>query len=100
MMFQMKTKEQPKISISQTIGKGYNRFWNNKQFYRAVKGSRGSKKSKNTAINYIHRIMKYSWANLLVIRRYSNTNRQSTFTDLKWAAARLKVSHLFRFNES
>lgn len=96
----MKTKEQPKISISQTIGIGYNRFWNNKQFYRAVKGSRGSKKSKNTAINYIHRIMKYSWANLLVIRRYSNTNRQSTFTDLKWAAARLKVGHLFRFNES
>ncbi len=98
-MFQMTTK-QPVISIKEQIGKGYNRFWNNKQFYRAIKGSRGSKKSKNTAVNYIHRIMKYSWSNLLVIRRYSNTNKQSTYTDLKWAANKLKVAHLFKFNES
>lgn len=44
--------------------------------------------------------MKYPWANLLVVRRYSNTNRQSTYTDLKWAANKLKVGHLFKFNES
>lgn len=95
----MMTKH-PVISIKEQIGKGYNRFWNNKQFYRVVKGSRGSKKSKNTAINFIHRIMKYEWSNLLVIRRYSNTNRQSTYTDFKWAANKLKVAHLFKFNES
>lgn len=94
------TTKQPVVSLSEQIGKGYNRFWNNKQFYRVVKGSRGSKKSKNTAINFIHRIMKYSWANLLVLRRYSNTNRQSTYTDLKWAAHKLRVGHLFKFNES
>lgn len=96
----MTTKEMPKVSISEAIGKGYNRFWHNKQFYRVVKGSRGSKKSKTTALNFIYRIMKYPWANLLVIRRYSNTNKQSTYTDLKWATNRLKVSHLFKFNES
>ncbi|MDL4842825.1 PBSX family phage terminase large subunit [Aquibacillus rhizosphaerae] len=95
----MTTKEN-RVSIKKTIGKGYNRFWNNKQFYRVVKGSRGSKKSKNTAINFIHRIMKYKWANLLVVRRYSNTNKQSTYTDLKWAASQLGVAHLFKFNES
>lgn len=88
------------INISKIIGKGYNKFWHNKSFYRAVKGSRGSKKSKTAAINFIYRIMKYPWANLLVVRRYSNTNRQSTFTDLKWAAHQLKVGHLFKFNES
>lgn len=88
------------ISIQEQIGGGYNRFWNNKQFYRVVKGSRGSKKSKNTALNFIYRIMKYEWANLLIIRRYSNTNKQSTYTDLKWAANKLKVGHLFKFNES
>jgi len=44
--------------------------------------------------------MKYPWTNLLVVRRYSNTNKQSTYTDLKWAANKLKVSHLFKFNES
>lgn len=96
----MTTKQSPQVSIRTQIGSGYNRFWNNKQFYRVVKGSRGSKKSKNTAINFIYRIMKYSWANLLVIRRYSNTNKQSTYTDLKWATNKLKVSHLFKFNES
>ncbi len=96
----MTTKKQPRVSPAKTIGKGYNRFWHNKQFYRIVKGSRGSKKSKNTAVNFIYRIMKYEWANLLVIRRYSNTNKQSTYTDLKWAANKLKVAHLFKFNES
>ena len=90
----------PQINVAEKIGRGYNRFWHDKSFYRVVKGSRGSKKSKNAALNFIHRIMEYPWANLLVIRRYSNTNRQSTFTDLKWAAHRLKVGHLFKFNES
>ena len=91
---------QMKISISEIIGKGYNQFWNSKHFYRVVKGSRGSKKSKTAALNHIYRIMKYDWANLLVIRRYSNTNKQSTFTDLKWAVNKLKVDSLFKFNES
>ncbi|WP_424236342.1 PBSX family phage terminase large subunit [Bhargavaea ginsengi] len=96
----MTTKTRPQVSIKKIIGGGYNRFWHDKSFYRVVKGSRGSKKSKNTALNFIYRIMRYPWANLLVIRRYSNTNKQSTYTDLKWAAARLGVSHLFKFNES
>lgn len=89
-----------KISISKTMGKGYNRFYHSKNFYRVVKGSRGSKKSKTTALTYIHDILKYPWANILVIRRYSNTNKQSTYTDFKWAANKLRVYHLFKFNES
>ena len=92
--------ERPKISPAKTIGGGYNKFWHNKNFYRVVKGSRGSKKSKTTAINFIYRLMKYEWANLLVVRRFSNTNKQSTYTDLKWATNQLGVAHLFKFNES
>lgn len=88
------------IKISDTIGKGYNRFWNSRNFYRVVKGSRGSKKSKTAALWYIIHIMKYEWANVLVIRRFSTTNRQSTYTDLKWACTKLGVTHLFKFNES
>lgn len=88
------------ISMSKMLGKGYNEFYHSKNFYRVVKGGRGSKKSKNTALVYIHDILKYPWANLLVIRRFSNTNKQSTYTDLKWAANRLGVSDLFKFNES
>lgn len=89
-----------KVSIAQTIGGGYNEFWYNKDFYRVVKGSRGSKKSKTTALNFIYRLMMYDWANLLVVRRFSNTNKQSTYTDLKWATNQLGVTHLFKFNDS
>ncbi|WP_285140154.1 PBSX family phage terminase large subunit [Staphylococcus epidermidis] len=89
-----------KLSITKTIGSGYNEFWHNKNFYRVVKGSRGSKKSKTTALNFIYRLMEYEWANLLVVRRFSNTNKQSTYTDLRWATNRLGVKHLFKFNDS
>ena len=88
------------IPLSKYLGKGYNRFHHSRNFYRVVKGGRGSKKSKSTALDYIYKILKYPWANLLVVRRFSNTNKQSTYTDLKWAANRMKVSHLFKFNES
>ncbi len=94
------TAEAPKVNVSEKIGKGYNRFWNSKNFYRVIKGGRGSKKSKNTAINFIYRIMRYPWSNILVIRRFSNTNKQSTYTDLKWACERLGVYGMFHFNES
>lgn len=89
-----------KVSLQEVIGKGYADFWHSKHFYRVVKGSRGSKKSKTTALNLIYRIMKYDWANILVVRRFSYTNRQSTYTDLKWAINRLGVESLFRYNES
>jgi len=88
------------VSLKQLIGGGYNRFWHDRSFYRVVKGSRGSKKSKTTAINFVKRMMKHPWANLLIIRRFSNTLQQSTYTDLKWAINHLGVSHLWKTNES
>jgi phage terminase, large subunit, PBSX family len=84
------------IKIKDVIGKNYDLFWNDKHFYRVVKGSRGSKKSKTIAINMIYRIMKYSESNLLVIRRVFNTLRNSCRADLIWAINRLKVNHLWR----
>lgn len=88
------------VSMAKAMGKGYNRFFHDRHFYRVVKGSRGSKKSKTTALCYIHDMLKYPWANLVVIRRYSNTNRQSTYSDLKWAAHKLHVYDRFRWNDS
>lgn len=99
-MCRLMTMTNVRVSMSKTLGKGYNRFFHSKNFYRVVKGSRGSKKSKSTALCYIHDILKYPWANILVVRRFSNTNKQSTYTDFKWAANRLKVTDLFKFNES
>ncbi|HFI0500243.1 TPA: PBSX family phage terminase large subunit [Streptococcus suis] len=96
----MKRTSQIKVNLPEIVGKGYGQFWRSRNFYRVVKGGRGSKKSKTTALYYIVAILKHNWANLLVVRRFSNTNKQSTYTDLKWAANRLNVSHLFKFNES
>ena len=93
-------KATSKINLPEIVGKGYGEYWHSKNFYRVVKGSRGSKKSKTTALNFIVRLLKYPWANLLVVRRYSNTNKQSTYTDFKWACNKLGVTHLFKFNES
>lgn len=83
-------------SLKALIGRGYGSFWRSKDRYRVVKGSRGSKKSKTTALWYILNMMKYPDANTLVIRRYERTLRDSCFADLKWAINKLGFSHLWR----
>ena len=84
------------ISLKAIVGKGYGSFWRSKDRYRVVKGSRGSKKSKTTALWYILNMMKSPDANTLVIRRYERTLRDSCFADLKWAIHKLGFSHLWR----
>lgn len=88
------------VRLSEVIGKGYNRFWNDKHRYRVLKGGKGSKKSATTALNFIYRIMAYKDSNLLVVRAVMNTHRDSTFAQLKWAQERLKVAHLWQNNVS
>lgn len=83
------------ISLQDTVGKNYADFWNTKCRYRVCKGSRGSKKSKTTALNMIYRIMKYPLANGLCVRRYSNTLRDSVYSDLKWAIHKLGLDAYF-----
>lgn len=88
------------ISLQKIVGKGYNRFWHFKGRYRVVKGSRASKKSKTTALWYIHHIMKYPDANLLVIRKTFRTLKDSCFTELKWAIHRFGVDEYWDIKES
>ena len=84
------------VRLSQIVGQGYDDFWTCKARYRVLKGGKGSKKSTTTALNFIYRIMKYSGANLLVVRQVMNTHRDSTFAQLKWAQQQLGVSHLWQ----
>lgn len=84
-----------KISLQEVIGKGYADFWNTKKRYRVCKGSRGSKKSKTTALNMISRLYEYPLANGLCVRRYSNTLRDSVYSDLKWAIHRFGLDAFF-----
>lgn len=85
------------IYLPEYIGKGYKAFWNFKGRYLVCKGSRASKKSKTTALRYIHNMMKYPEANLLVIRKTYRTLKDSCYKELKWAVNRLKVDHLWTF---
>lgn len=79
--------------ISDFIGGGYNEFWKFKGRYRVCKGSRASKKSKNTALWYASWLNKkgYEKANLIVFRKTYRTIKDSCFTDIKWALDRLGV---------
>ena len=85
------------VSLKKIVGKHYNRFWNFKGRYRVVKGSRASKKSKTTALNFISRIMEYPESNLLVVRKVEKTIRDSCCADLIWAVYRLGVEDLWDF---
>lgn len=96
-MFQMKTNE---ISLSKTIGRGYNRFWNSRRRYVVCKGSRGSKKSKTSALWHIAKVMEYPLSNVLVIRKVERTLRDSCFSDLKWAIHRLGVDAYWKATTS
>ena len=88
------------ISIKESIGGGYGDFWNTKKRYRVCKGSRGSKKSKTTAINMITRLVQYPESNGLCVRRYQNTLRDSVFSDLKWAIHKLQLDQFFDWTVS
>ena len=89
-----------RLYLPDIVGKGYKDFWKFKGRYRVVKGSRASKKSKTTALWYIYNMMKHPDSNLLVVRKTYRTLKDSCYTELKWAAKRLKVDHLWDFTKS
>lgn len=83
------------ISLQRIVGKNYADYWNTRKRYRVCKGSRGSKKSKTTALNMIYRILQYPESNGLCVRRYGNTLRDSVYSDLKWAIHRMGLDAYF-----
>lgn len=92
-------------SLPKLIGSGYKQFWNFKGRYRVAKGGRGSKKSTTASFWFPYNMMKYYHKynlkpNTLVVRRFYNTHRDSTFAQLKWAINRLGVSHLWKATKS
>lgn len=92
----MTLENSPPLSLQQLVGKGYAPYWNSKHPYRVIKGSRGSKKSKTTALYYITKLMQHPAANLLVVRRTFNTLKDSCYSELNWAIDRLGVSPWFK----
>ena len=93
------------INLSEVVGGGYKQFWGFKGRYKVVKGGRGSKKSTTASLWFPYNMMKFYHEyglkpNVLVIRRYYNTNKDSTFAQLRWAINRLGVSHLWKATKS
>lgn len=80
-----------KKNIAQLVGKGYGDWWRFKGRYRFCIGGRASKKSCTHGLYYIYILHKLPLSNLLVIRRFFNTHRDSTFKQLKWAMKILGV---------
>ena len=97
----MKTKLEPKrVYLPDIVGKGYGTFWNFKGRYRVCKGSRASKKSTTTALNFITRMMQYPESNLLVVRKIGRTIHDSCFNQLLWAIHRLGVDAFWTSKET
>lgn len=89
-----------RLYLPEIVGKGYGSYWNCKKNYRVVKGSRASKKSKTTALNFICRLIEYPESNLLVVRKTFRSLKDSCFTELKWAIHRLDLDQWFDVKES
>lgn len=85
----MQKHEERKKEVREIVGEGYDEFWDNKQRYRVLKGGRGSKKSTTMALWLIEMISTTPLANAVAVRRVGNTNKDSTFAQLKWAARQL-----------
>jgi phage terminase large subunit len=89
-----------KLYMPDLVGKGYRDFWRFQGRYRVVKGGRGSKKSKTTALNIITRMMQVHDANTLVVRKVYRTLKDSCFAELRWATRRLRREKYWRFRET
>jgi phage terminase large subunit len=97
----LQTKQQSsRVHLPDVVGRGYGEFWRCKTNYRVCKGSRASKKSKTTALNFISRIVEYRDSNLLVVRKTYRSLKDSCFTELKWAIHRLGLDQWWDVKES
>ena len=89
-----------RVYLPELVGRGYATFWHFKGRYRAIKGSRRSKKSKTMALWTIYNMMEQPLANMLVVRKTYRTLKDSCFTELKWAIKRLNVERWWKCTES
>lgn len=89
-----------RVYLPDIVGKGYGAFWRFKGRYKAVKGSRASKKSSTQALKAIIEIVENSTVNWLVVRKVERTLRDSCFAQLKWAIHRLQLDRYFKCSTS
>lgn len=91
------TDKRQYVSMRELVGGGYGDLWNTSRRYVVCKGSRGSKKSKTTALWLISHLVQHPQANVLCVRRTQATIRDSQYSDLKWAINRMGLTPFFHF---
>jgi phage terminase large subunit len=97
----LKTKDnQVVVHLPSVVGKHYGEFWRFRGRYKAVKGSRASKKSSTQSLKVITEIIENPNINWLVVRKVERTLRDSCYAQLKWAIHRLKVDNFFKCSTS
>lgn len=89
-------------NVSIEFNKNFYDFNRTKCRYRLAKGSAGSGKSVNIAQDFICKLSnpKYAGANLLVLRKVDDTNRNSTFAELQGAISRMFGSSASKYWKS
>lgn len=84
-MVMAKTKRQMIVKVQ--FNRNFQTYNTTRKRYRLAKGSAGSGKSVNTAQDYIIKLgdPKYKGANLLCVRKVAESNKDSTYAELKSA---------------
>jgi phage terminase large subunit len=77
------------VNLDITLNDCFTEVDESKKRYIVMKGSAGSGKSVDTAMNYILRLMQDKGRNLVCIRKSDITNRDSTFAELTGAIYKL-----------
>lgn len=88
------------ISLRETIGGSYDDVMAWKGRYIAIIGSRASKKSYTIAYRIIFGMMAMPYANTLIVRKTSNSNKQSTYAQIAKCIHSLGLENYWEFKES
>ena len=82
--------------LSDIVLPAYKEFWHTDKTYVICKGSRGSGKSKQSALWHIWNMRKNSLSNTLVVRKVYRTIKDSCYSDLCWANEQLGMDDEWR----
>jgi len=82
--------------LSDIVLPAYKEFWHTDKTYVICKGSRGSGKSKQSALWHIWNMRKNPLSNTLVVRKVYRTIKDSCYSDLCWAIEQLGMDDEWR----
>ncbi|MGR3742126.1 PBSX family phage terminase large subunit [Companilactobacillus sp. DQM5] len=87
------------IDIQNEVQPHFKNVWLSKKPYNILKGGRNSFKSSVIALKLVYMMIAYiilgKKANVVIIRKVSNTIRDSVFLKIQWALNKFGIAHMF-----